>query len=547
MIKVLKNLGLSKKLLIAPLVVVIFLVVLSFVAYRGLSDQKVAIDDIYNKRFQGYQDSTKIINDLTTVHTNIYKVISWASAGYNEKKVTALAKEQIAAMAQEVEFIKKLLNSGILTVDEKKLYQTSLEKLGDYQKAAAGVLDVATADLNAATMYMGSADDKFQTLDKSLQELLTLEKKLAKEQFEISLQSLSSIIKGFGMILIVAIALSLLVTIFTARGIISSLKNLIANLTTGADQVTSASEQLAAASHSLAEGSSEQAASVEETAAAMEEMSATTQKNAENAHQADQLAKNGTALMDKAHHSMKAMIQAIEEISKASSATAKIIKTIDEIAFQTNLLALNAAVEAARAGEVGAGFAVVANEVRSLALRAAEAAKNTSLLIERTIKEVQGGTQLVQQTDESYREVAQSLKKVVDLVGEISAASKEQAEGIGQINKAVAEMDRVVQRNAANAEESASSSEEMNAQAQQLMEFVTELKTLVKGKSNSSISEETIQTVDPDEEPVPVASAIKGYGERSATVSRVAKRKRMARKSGEFRPEQILPTEGDHF
>jgi methyl-accepting chemotaxis protein len=545
MIKVLKNLGLSKKLLIAPLVVVIFLVILSVVAYRGLSGQKIAIDDIYNKRFQGYQDSTKIINDLTTVHTHIYKVISWASAGYNEKKVAALAKEQTVAMTQSLEFIKKILSSGALTPDEKRLYQVSLEKLGEYQKAAAGVLDVATADLNAATMYMGAADDKFQILNRNLQELLALEKKLAKDQFDTSLQSLSSIIKGFGVILIVAIAFSLLVTFFTAREIIISLKQLIESLTTGADQVGSASEQLSAASASLAEGSSEQAASVEETASAMEEMSATTQKNAENAHRANELAAHGAELMKKARNSMQAMIQAIGEISKASGDTAKIIKTIDEIAFQTNLLALNAAVEAARAGEAGAGFAVVSNEVRSLALRAAEAAKNTSLLIERTVKEVQGGTQLVQQTDESYQEVAQSLKKVVDLVGEIAAASKEQAEGIIQINKAVNEMDKVVQRNASNAQQSASASEEMNSQAYQLRESVIELEALLKGRKNGALGGHE-RGHDPIREAGPMGEEGEQTERRTNGVS-PRRKEESTQKARDLRPEQILPLEGNQF
>jgi len=157
------------------------------------------------------------------------------------------------------------------------------------------------------------------------------------------------------------------------------------------------------------------------------------------------------------------------------------VKTIYEIAFQTNLLALNAAVEAARAGEAGAGFAVVADEVRNLAMRAAEAAKNTSNLIEGTVKKVKEGSELVGKTDAEFREVALSVGKSGELVGEISAASLEQAQGIEQINKAVSEMDKVVQQNAANAEEAASASEEMNAQAYQMNEVVGALRALVDG------------------------------------------------------------------
>ena len=177
----------------------------------------------------------------------------------------------------------------------------------------------------------------------------------------------------------------------------------------------------------------------------------------------------------------------MEDISKASGETSKIIKTIDEIAFQTNLLALNAAVEAARAGESGAGFAVVADEVRNLAMRAADAAKNTSGLIEDTLKKINSGSVLVASTNKAFTEVTTFTDKVGQLVEEISSASHEQAEGIEQINKALAEMDRATQQNAATSEESASASEEMNAQAVTMMVSVEELITLVLGLKTTKI------------------------------------------------------------
>ena len=181
---------------------------------------------------------------------------------------------------------------------------------------------------------------------------------------------------------------------------------------------------------------------------------------------------------------MKKLTNAMKDISGASEETSKIVKTIDEIAFQTNLLALNAAVEAARAGEAGAGFAVVAEEVRNLAMRAAEAAKNTSVLIDGTVKKIKDGSDLVGKTNEGFVEVARSSGKVAELIGEISAASNEQAQGISQVSKAVAEMDKVVQQNAANAEESASASEEMNAQAQNMKGITNTLSLLIGANSN---------------------------------------------------------------
>jgi methyl-accepting chemotaxis protein len=189
---------------------------------------------------------------------------------------------------------------------------------------------------------------------------------------------------------------------------------------------------------------------------------------------------------------MNEMANAIGEITKSSEETGKIIKTIDEIAFQTNLLALNAAVEAARAGEAGAGFAVVADEVRNLAMRAAEAAKNTSDLIENTIKAVKDGNELTTATQEAFQENVEIAAKVGALVEEIAAASTEQAQGIDQVNKAVAEMDKIVQQNAANAEESASASEEMSAQSEHMKGFVENLIALVGG---IKVAEKTTEQV----------------------------------------------------
>lgn len=280
---------------------------------------------------------------------------------------------------------------------------------------------------------------------------------------------------------LLAIAIGGTLAVLITRSITKPVNRIIAGLNDGAEQVASASEQVSAASQSLAEGSSEQAASLEETSASLEEMASMTRQNAANAGQGDSLMKETTQIVNQANDAMGQLRVSMEEISTASEETYKIIKTIDEIAFQTNLLALNAAVEAARAGEAGAGFAVVADEVRNLAMRAADAAKNTSDLIEGTVRKVKDGADLTASTNDSFVQVAESAHKVADLVSEIAAASNEQAQGIEQVNKAVTEMDKVTQQNAANAEESASASEELNAQAEQMKVMVADLVDLVGG------------------------------------------------------------------
>ena len=291
-----------------------------------------------------------------------------------------------------------------------------------------------------------------------------------------------------GAATVLAFVIGGLLSFLAIRSVVGPLNRIIAGLNAGADQVSAAAGQVSAASQSLAEGSAEQAASIEETSSSLEEMSSMTRQNADHAKQADALMQETNTVVKEADAAMSELTVSMKEITATSEETSKIIKTIDEIAFQTNLLALNAAVEAARAGEAGAGFAVVADEVRNLAMRAAEAAKSTAVLIEGSVRKISAGTALVNRTNQAFSEVASASAKVGELVGEIAAASVEQSQGIGQINTAVTEMDKVVQNNAASAEESASASEQMSAQAEQMKSMVDELVVLVEGAGRSARS-----------------------------------------------------------
>ncbi|MCG8633833.1 MAG: methyl-accepting chemotaxis protein [Desulfobacterales bacterium] len=334
----------------------------------------------------------------------------------------------------------------------------------------------------------------------------------------------------FSVIILVSVAavIGILMAFFISRGIIHILTNVTGGLGEGANQVASAASQVSSSSQSMAEGASQQAASIEETSSSMEEMSSMTRKNAENSVHADGLMKEANGVVKTAHDSMLELTRSMEDITRASEETSKIIKTIDEIAFQTNLLALNAAVEAARAGEAGAGFAVVADEVRNLAMRAANAAKDTSQLIESTVKKVENGSQIVAATNDAFTRVSESTSKVGELVAEISEASGEQSEGIEQVNTAISEMDRVVQQNAANAEESASASEELNAQAEQLRDYVGDLMMMVTGDKN-------IRTGQIGHTPVrQVEHQARGGSQKALDHSRK-----------EVRPDQVIPFEDD--
>ena len=277
----------------------------------------------------------------------------------------------------------------------------------------------------------------------------------------------------------------LAIAIGLTRSIANPIQMVIEGLTSGSEQVTSASVQLSSASQSLSESSSEQASSLEETSSSLEEMSSQTKQTADNADQAEKAMKEAGHIVGSGVDAMKRMSAAMDEIRDSSEQTSKIIKTIDDIAFQTNLLALNAAVEAARAGEAGKGFAVVAEEVRNLAQRSAEAARNTSELIEKSQHSSENGVQVAEEVSGNLNSIKDSAGKVGTLVEEIAAAAKEQSQGIDQINAAVAEMDKSVQQNASTSEESASAAEELSSQAEELNSMVEELAAIVGGNAGA--------------------------------------------------------------
>lgn len=348
----------------------------------------------------------------------------------------------------------------------------------------------------------------------------------------------------------IAIIVGALFAFFIAKGIVAVLSRISMQMEEGADQVASASNQVSSASQSLAEGASQQAASIEETSSALEEMASMTRQNADNANQANTLMKEANKVVDDADNSMQNLTNSMGQIAAASEETSKIIKTIDEIAFQTNLLALNAAVEAARAGEAGAGFAVVADEVRNLAMRAADAAKNTSELIESTVKKVEDGSALVNETNTAFSRVAEDVGKVGNLVSEISAASNEQSQGISQINQAVMEMDKVTQQNAANAEESASASEEMNAQAMQMKSIVDHMMVLVGGNKGNGKTRTKASGFheQPSETVMKLESNDNGNGHKPGAQppdsrQQIARQFQMKHK----KPEDIIPMGDEHF
>jgi len=289
-------------------------------------------------------------------------------------------------------------------------------------------------------------------------------------------------VKVVVMSLCLVIPLLLIINFFLVKPVSEVIRGL--DMVRG--EVDDASDRMTSTSREMTKGASKQAATVEETSSFLEDITSMTRQNTRNVAHANNLMIETSRVVIRAAASMEKLTGSMGKISETSEKTRKIIRTIEEIAFQTNLLALNAAVEAARAGEMGAGFAVVAEEVRNLAMRSSQAAKDTTALIEASVEETKNGIDLVCETNEAFTNLASGAKKVEELLGEVAASSQEQARGISQVSKAMGEIGRVTEENVGNTRETASAIEEIRRQIERIKEFVMKLVVLIGNKKRKN-------------------------------------------------------------
>ncbi len=369
-----------------------------------------------------------------------------------------------------------LLTSG----QERRLIamlESAVQQHAGYFERISDLSGAARID-EAASLYREHGAPAGATMEKMGGELMILEATLMAQTAAAGKQKAA---RAFSIALVMGVLAVAVIAglFFVQRDIGSRLRRVAARLRQGAEQVTGATGQLAGASQSLAQGASEQASSLEETSAASEEVNFITAQNTEKSKTAVGMIAVVDGRVGEANQALDQMVLSMNGITSSSDSISKIIKVIDEIAFQTNILALNAAVEAARAGESGLGFAVVADEVRSLAQRSAQAAKDTTSLIENTIAKSHDGSARLEQVAEVIRSITSSSAQVKTLVDEVYAGSREQSTGIHQIAQALTQIGQVTQNAAAHAEQTASASQELDTQSATLRQIVGELEAMV--------------------------------------------------------------------
>jgi len=500
------------KILVAPGLAIVFLLMLGVTTYSVLKGQNAALVELFGTRFGSYQLAAKSSQEIGEVHAGVYRLFTWI-VNLNEDKV----KQAKGRLLGQIDSVTKDLAAFDARTDldpgERKIADGVLVKLAKYRKDVDNAIELSTVDLNTGMAAMQTADYDFQEMMKELKNLVDVETRLAQQGYDSAVAAFSRVTVIVLGIVALALAASLGIALYMSRRIVRPLNNAIAvagciaggDLTSevkpegrdetaallralrdmndslrrivgdvrgSTDMVATASREIAQGNADLSSRTEQQASALEETSASMQQMAATVGQNAQNAKKANELAAQASTVATKGGDMVREAVGTMNGITDSSKKIADIIGVIDGIAFQTNILALNAAVEAARAGEQGLGFAVVASEVRSLAQRSAAAAKEIKDLITDSVSKVDAGSRQVNDAGRTMDEIVASVKKVSTLIAEIAAASQEQAQGIEQVSETMTQLEKVTQQNAAMVEEASAAAGSLEQQSRALSDAV---------------------------------------------------------------------------
>jgi methyl-accepting chemotaxis protein len=479
-----KSLSLRVKLLLSFGLVILISGVIGLVGLNGLATLDKSAVDSNVGIIQPLQQLVVATTAFGKIRINLRDVLLNTDKTVMEKKLAAF-QEQDKLLGETM----AALENTMFTDEGRTLLKEWKTAHEAYMGCAAALLSAKQTGSMVKVMEIMNAPATATITSneqKAFDELVAAKNAYA-ENMLISAQASSALARR-AMItaLIAGILVALALGYWLASSISKALQSVVYQLEEGASQVASGSSQVTISSQQLAEGASESAASLEETSSSLEEMAAMTRRNSENAAGANKLMAETNLLVEKGAQAMASTVESMKAMNESAEKTARIIGTIEEIAFQTNLLALNAAVEAARAGEHGRGFAVVAEEVRALAQRSATAAKDTAVLIAENSHRASQGVSVSADANKSLTEIVSAAQKIASLINEIAAASQEQSKGISEVNQAVSQLDKVTQRNASDGEELASASEEMSSQAVLLRDIVGQLIAVVSGAGNGN-------------------------------------------------------------
>ena len=503
------------KIMLAPGVVIIFLVLLGAMSYVVLTYQNSTIAELFNNRFANYQIAADAAQDISEVHSNVYRLFTWLG-NLKEDKIDQITAEQKTKIDTVTQSITRFASHPGIEADERKVAEAIVEKLGKYKRDVDTAIDLSKVDFNTGMSAMQGADSDFQIMIKDFEDLVQLEQQAAQISYEKASAAFGNAVMTLIAIMVFALVISVGISVFMSRKIVhqiggeldyaevlirkvsegdltaavetqatdrssllfamkrmnENLTNIVTEVRNTTDSITTAAKEIASGNSDLSQRTEQQASSLEETASSMEELTSTVKQNAENAKHANQLAATASDIAVKGGQVVGEVVHTMASISTSSKKIVDIIGVIEGIAFQTNILALNAAVEAARAGEQGRGFAEVASEVRNLAQRSAAAAKEIKVLIGDSVGKVDIGSRQVDDAGATMNEIVAAVKRVTDIMAEISAASDEQSAGIEQVNQAITQMDDVTQQNAALVEQAAAAAESMQEQANALFAAV---------------------------------------------------------------------------